>query len=139
MSKLNQKIAAAKPDELFGRVASILDEARGNVARVVNTQMVTAYWLIGREIVEEWQGGEERAAYGKKVMEDLSARLTVRYGQGFSGRNLKSFRQFYICYSERLTIVHPVDAQSEIPSPMGTEFPLSAIGRPAGDELPQGF
>ena len=38
---------------LFDRVATILDEARGNVVRAVNTQMVLAYWLIGREIVQE--------------------------------------------------------------------------------------
>lgn len=38
--------------ELFDRVASILDQARANVVRSVNNQMVIACWLIGREIVE---------------------------------------------------------------------------------------
>jgi len=46
--------------------------------------MVTAYWLIGREIVMELQGGDERAEYGKQVIENLSERLTNRYGKGFS-------------------------------------------------------
>ena len=41
--------------------------------------MVLAYWLIGREIVHELQGGEERAEYGKQVVEELSKRLTERY------------------------------------------------------------
>ena len=71
-----EEILTPKPDALFGRVVSILEQARGNVVRAVNTQMVLAYWLIGREIVQELQGGEERAAYGKKIIEDLSARLT---------------------------------------------------------------
>ena len=46
-----------QPEALFGRVVSILDAARGNVVRAVNTQMVLAYWLIGREIVQELQRG----------------------------------------------------------------------------------
>ncbi len=38
---------------LFGRVVSILETSRANVVRSVNSEMVAAYWLIGREIVEE--------------------------------------------------------------------------------------
>ena len=69
-------------DVLFGRVATILGQARGNVVRAVNTNMVTAYWLIGREIVQALQGGEQRAEYGKHVIEALSFRLTEAYGKG---------------------------------------------------------
>ena len=41
------------PAPLLERVVAILEQARGNVVRAVNTQMVWAYWLIGREIVQE--------------------------------------------------------------------------------------
>jgi len=37
--------------------------------------MIIAYWLIGREIVQAIQGGEERAEYGKQIIKDLSGRL----------------------------------------------------------------
>jgi len=63
MSKPKRKTAVKKaehPDALFGRIVSILEEARGNVVRAVNTNMVLAYWMIGREIVQELQGGEMR-------------------------------------------------------------------------------
>ncbi|MGP8320118.1 MAG: hypothetical protein ACT6FD_04930 [Methanosarcinaceae archaeon] len=39
-------------NELFDQVTTIIEQARVNVVRSVNNQMVTAYWLIGREIVE---------------------------------------------------------------------------------------
>jgi hypothetical protein len=52
MSRSKTTSPAAKPDALFDRVASILDQARKNVIRTVNTNMVLAYWLIGRE--ENW-------------------------------------------------------------------------------------
>lgn len=92
--------------ELFDRVAFILDQARANVVRSVNNQMVIAYWLIGREIVKEVQGGDERAEYGKKILEELSSRLSQRYGKGFSVTNLRYFRLFYQTYAQRLPQIH---------------------------------
>jgi hypothetical protein len=138
MNKPKRKASGEKPEELFGRIVSILEEARGNVLRAVNTNMVMAYWLIGREIVEEVQGGEERAAYGKKVIEELSARLNERYGQGFSFRNLELFKQFYLSYKERFTILRPSGAEfgtSQIVRPMGTESSGSEIYLPMGRKL----
>lgn len=62
MSRSKTTNPAVKPVSLFDRVASILDQARKNVVRVVNTNMVLAYWLIERrEIVEEVQRGKGRA------------------------------------------------------------------------------
>jgi hypothetical protein len=70
--------------------------------RTVNTRMVVAYWLIGREIVQEEQGGKKRAGYGDALLEDLSRRLTERYGKGYSVTNLKNFRTFHLAYADRL-------------------------------------
>ena len=80
---------------LFDRVVSILEDARTHVSRTVNSAMVVAYWLIGREIVEEEQQGAERAEYGRELIEALSRDLTECYGKGFSTTNLRYFRQFY--------------------------------------------
>lgn len=88
-------------ESLPDRIIAILDQARSNVVRAVNSNMVLAYWLIGREIVLEFQGGDERAEYGKQVIENLSGLLTRKYGSGFSAANLKNFRQFYSTYSDR--------------------------------------
>ncbi len=104
MSRSSENFPPETPDALFGRVVSILDQARGNVVRAVNLNMVISYWLIGREIVHEFQGGEERAAYGKKIVETLSARLTERYGKGYSAEKLQFIRKFYLAYRERFKI-----------------------------------
>jgi predicted nuclease of restriction endonuclease-like (RecB) superfamily len=98
---------------LFDRVVAILEQARVNVVRSVNSNMVLAYWLIGREIVEEAQAGEERAEYGKQVIKKLSRQLTDEFGKGFSVANLKRFRQFYQAFQDRV----------EIGSPAGIFFP----------------
>ena len=83
-------------------MASILEQARGNVVRAVNHNMVVAYWLIGREIVMELQRGQERAGYGEKVVAELSAKLTPLYGRGFSRVNLWNFKQFYLAYKHEI-------------------------------------
>jgi hypothetical protein len=69
---------------LFERVARIVEAARAQVARSVNTAMVHAYWLIGREIVEVEQSGKERAEYGEQAVRRLAERLSERFGKGFS-------------------------------------------------------
>lgn len=90
-------------EKLFDRVATILDEARSSVVRAVNSRMVLAYWLIGREIVLELQGGEDRAEYGKEVIRGLSNRLTSRYGSGYSVSSLRDFRWFYTVFQKHHT------------------------------------
>ena len=149
MAKPKRKVAAKNPGALFGRVVSILEQARGNVVRAVNNNMVLAYWLIGREIVQELQGGEKRAEYGEKVVEELSARLTERYGKGFSAQTLWKFRLFYQAYSGRIPILSPAGIElreTGILSPLGIELPKSStagtksdvtqILHPTGGELP---
>ena len=142
MTKPKRKIASKKPEALFGRIVSILDQARGNVVRAVNSNMVLAYWLIGREIVQELQGGAKRAKYGEKVVEDLSNRLTERYGKGFSAQTLWKFRLFYQAYSDRILILSPAGIElsaTAILSPLGIELARPKKSRPVGTELPQGF
>jgi len=95
MKTNRNKLIEPAGSDLFNRVVSILERARKNVIRSVNSNMVIAYWLIGREIVLEIQKGERRAGYGKKIIETLSSKLTQKYGRGFSTTNIRYFRTFY--------------------------------------------
>ncbi len=100
-------LTSTPEEKLYERVAAILDEARSRVARTVNTAMVHAYWLIGREIVEVEQQGKERAGYGDEVVSRLAARLSNRFGKGFTITGLKRMRQFYRAFPDGSAI--PVD------------------------------
>lgn len=98
---------------LFERVVLILDAGRGRVLNTVNQEMVLAYWLIGREIVQALQGGEARAQYGNALIADLSKCLAEHYGAGFSVANLKNFRKFFKAYLDRgLSISYPSGSDS---------------------------
>jgi len=96
--KQDKLSATGGDDAIFARVRDILESAKSNVARTVNTTQVVANWLIGREIVEEQQQGEKRAGYGKNLLIELSLQLKHAFGRGFSVDNLEAFRQFYLVY-----------------------------------------
>ena len=87
-------------DKTFIRnVADILKQAKQNAKTAVNLSMVYAYFEIGRIIMEEEQNGNDRAAYGKQILQELSDYLTAQFGKGFSVGNLKNIRQFYRVYA----------------------------------------
>lgn len=88
-------------DKLYVSICKILESARQTAYKAVNTAMVQAYWQIGRLIMEDEQQGEQRAQYGKKVLEGLSARLTAEFGKGYTVTNLKYKRSFYRAFPIR--------------------------------------
>lgn len=54
---------------LFQRVHEILENARYKVFRTANTEMLRAYWNVGREIIVEEQKGQDRDVYGSALLE----------------------------------------------------------------------
>lgn len=85
---------------LIQDVVKILQAARQNAYKAVNTAMLEAYWQIGKRIVEEEQFGQKRAAYGEGVIKQLSKDLSREIGKGFSVANLENFRKFYLTFSD---------------------------------------
>ena len=93
---MNKAMSVSAYPDLVDRIAKILVEARNNVVRQINRTQVLAYREIGREIVEFEQKGKARAAYGENLLKRLSADMITRFGRGFSERNLRNMRAFYL-------------------------------------------
>jgi predicted nuclease of restriction endonuclease-like (RecB) superfamily len=96
-------------DAIYKNIASYIHTARNNVLQTVNIEIVKAYWLIGKDIVEEEQAGKQRAEYGSFLLKEISLRLTKEFGQGFGRSTLADIRKFYLAYQK----VHAVRGQSE--------------------------
>lgn len=111
--------------DLFHRVAVLLNTARQRAVQAVNTTIVHTYFEIGRMIVEDEQNGENRAEYGKQQLKLLSQNLTKQFGKGFSERNLKNMRQFYLSYSQQKLLLNNVSEDLQIRQTVSTEFNLS--------------
>jgi len=95
---------ASTSGDFFTKIIDILHNARRMAVHAVNQTMVISYFEIGRIIVSEEQNGKERAEYGKRILKELSLKLTKEFGKGFSQRNLEQMRQFYLTYSKAQTV-----------------------------------
>jgi predicted nuclease of restriction endonuclease-like (RecB) superfamily len=89
-------------NQLFGKIAGLLNEARKFIVKNVNQTIVLTYFEIGKLIVEEEQEGKERAEYGKSVLKELSQKLTGEFGKGYSVYNLERMRNFYLVFRDRI-------------------------------------
>jgi len=85
-------------DKICFNIREILEKARNSAVKSVNFAMVSAYWQIGKTIVEEEQKGKERAGYGEALIKERSLKPASGYGNGFTERNLWYMKQFYISF-----------------------------------------
>lgn len=102
---MNELAISKSYDELYSEIKNVLTSARNTSVVAVNTAMVKAYWAVGKLIVDA-QGGELKAAYGNRLLDELSVRLTTEFGKGFDASNLRRMRQFYIAFPICDTVCH---------------------------------
>ena len=94
---MNNKIQTIHTD-IYNSIKILMENARKDVAKQVNSILVRTYWEIGRIIIEEEQKRSDRAEYGKQLLIELSKKLSKEYGKGFSRSNLQNMRNFYLLY-----------------------------------------
>jgi predicted nuclease of restriction endonuclease-like (RecB) superfamily len=103
IDKLNMSNSCDSSD-IVQDIRGIISKARNNAVHSVDFERVQMYWKIGQRIVEEEQAGEQRAEYGKHLLENLSNELQPEYGTGFSERTLRQARQFFRVYPKWNTV-----------------------------------
>jgi predicted nuclease of restriction endonuclease-like (RecB) superfamily len=82
-------------NSLYKSVREIITTAKSAVRTTVNFVNVVLNWEIGKMIVDEEQGGDAKAEYGKYIIKELSEKLVEEFGNGFSETHLRYCRQFY--------------------------------------------
>ena len=107
-SRGNKAVSRVRKTSLYARVVALIEEARQRVTTVANLAQVYTNYEIGRQIVEDEQGGKRRAEYGKQILIDLSQKLTARFGRGWSVDNLQRMRVFYLLYSSEVIYATPL-------------------------------
>ena len=103
---MNQKNLTLPNDlsPVVQEIRSVLETARGNVARQVNSELLNTYWNVGRIICEYEQTLPERADYGRQTLRAVSKELTKEFGKGFSVSNIQFMRRFYQTYQIQQTV-----------------------------------
>jgi len=86
-------------NQLFSSIKEIILQSRSRAYRMVNAVLIETYWQIGKTILEDELGGNTRAEYGKAILKNLAAQLTLEFGKGFDERNLNNMKAFYKAFS----------------------------------------
>lgn len=92
-----------KMDTLCRNSIELIRYARKYASNQINYTQLMTYYGLGYWIVEEQQSGEQRAGYGKKVIQTLSDALNAEFGKGFSVDTLENARKFYLNYQGRIS------------------------------------
>ncbi|WP_165252067.1 PDDEXK nuclease domain-containing protein [Paludisphaera soli] len=92
-ARLADAAPASTADRLLGDLRSLIEAARDQTAKAVNSALVGLYWHIGKRIREDVLH-DRRAEYGDAIVSTLSRRLTAEYGRGFSEPSLRHMIRF---------------------------------------------
>ena len=84
-------------EKIYDDIRNRIIVARGKILKHIDTTMVEVYWYVGK-ITYELSESSNKASYGKKIIEALSAKLTNEFGGGFSPVSIRRMRRFYEMY-----------------------------------------
>lgn len=90
---------AASADQLLGDIRALIEAARQQVARTVDTTLVALYWHVGKRIRQDVLAND-RAECGRQILQTLSRKLAAEYGRGYSQTNLLWMTRFAEVFSD---------------------------------------
>jgi hypothetical protein len=95
---------AVPPKVLLKDLRDLIEAARQDVARQVNSALVLLYWRTGQRIRQDILK-EKRAEYGEQILHIVSTKLVEEFGTGFSEKNLRRMVQFAEAFPEEQIVV----------------------------------
>ncbi len=93
-------------DQLAITISDIVNSAKAKIVREVNSEIILAYWQIGKLIqeIENQQSIDNQSS--RQLITDLARTLTQQIGKGYNRSNLTYMRLFYKNYSSGVTLSH---------------------------------
>ncbi len=102
-NEIDKSFSAADTEQTYTIIRNSVISAQNRIYTAVNSAMVQAYWEIGEQIYLAC-GENDRAEYGKGLLQFLSEKLTAEFGKGYTVRNLQMMRKFYLMYQNANTL-----------------------------------
>lgn len=87
-------------DELIDSIHQTHSVLQLNAQKAVNQNLTVRNWLIGCYIIEYEQGGDDRAKYGERLLDEMAKSLKTLALKGLDSRSLRSCRTFYTTYPQ---------------------------------------
>lgn len=124
-------------DSLVTSIVHLHQQTQDYATKAVNVAPTLRNWLIGYRIVEFEQRGNDRAAYGQRLLPALAERLSAAGLKRVDVRELRRFRLLYEVYPQIRESVTP-----EWLASLGAEVlqqPLKALPVPKRDSVTPQF
>ena len=119
----------------FSEITTLIQQARSNALRAVNTELINLYWQVGEYISRRIA----TASWGEKTVDELATYLKRNHPElkGFNRRGLYRMKQFYDTYSASALAPGPQaptagEQESQIVSSPMTQLRSSSL---SGSEL----
>ena len=107
-------------DSLVNNIFSVQEHFQAQAAHAINHALTARNWIIGYNIVEFEQNGEDRAAYGQRLLKNIEERLKTK---GLTERRFREFRRLYLIYPQLMQpIMQYISGNTEIRRMMSAEF-----------------
>lgn len=116
-------------ESLIQSITGLHHHFQQQAVKAVNVHLTLRNWLVGYYIVEFEQEGDERAAYGDKLLAKLALRCKAI--KGFDERSFRNFRLFYLRYPQLAQLIAERVAQFPILGSVTTKFTAELIGQPS--------
>jgi predicted nuclease of restriction endonuclease-like (RecB) superfamily len=87
------------PNGLVSDIKTLIEQSKQQVSVAVNATITMLYWNIGKKINIEILK-DQRAEYGKQIVNSLSTQLTIAYGKGWSEKQLRHCLRFAETFQE---------------------------------------
>ena len=86
--------------KLVEGIRKVHEHCIAQAGKAVNITLTLRNWSIGCYLQEYEQRGEDRAAYGTRLLENLAGALQSSLDRCYTGRYLRLCRQFYATYPQ---------------------------------------
>lgn len=125
------KVSKNKYNDLLKEIRQLVEQARYNAIRNINTELLLTYWNVGRLIVDKEHSEQYDETSVRNMLLDISKELTRDLGKGFSRSQLTYMRLFFL----RFKIYHTTGKSGVTVSHQKSKKVPKAIGLTVSDQL----
>ena len=90
---MSKEIEQYNHHKLFDELSALIEQGKQKIAIAANSTLTLLFWHLGNRINEEVLHNE-RAKYGKRIIEIISVELENKYGRNFNEKNIRRMVRF---------------------------------------------
>ncbi len=96
---MSEELAQFNHHKFFDELSALIDQGKQKLTFAANSTLTLLFWNLGKRINEEVLHNN-RAEYGKRILEVISVQLENKYGRNFNEKNIRRMVRFSQDFSD---------------------------------------